>query len=55
MVAQHESWLGSFVVLQGIGTSIVKKPYIFWIFQEGVSGPPVPFSGSAHVVGLKHK
>ena len=34
-------WLGSFVVLQGIQTSIAKKPYIFVIFQ-GRSGPLSP-------------
>ena len=28
-------WLGSFVIFQGIRTSIVKKPYIFVIFQGG--------------------
>ena len=28
-----ECWLGSFVVFQGIRTSIAKKPYIFVIFQ----------------------
>ena len=32
-----ECWLGSFVIFQGIPTSIAKKPYIF-----------VPPSGSAH-------
>ena len=45
MVTQHrmlECWLGSFVVLQGIRTSIAKKPYIVVIFQEGGSRPPVP-------------
>ena len=41
-----ECWLGSFVVLQGIQTSIAKRPYIFVIFQG--SGPPIPLSGSAH-------
>ena len=46
-----ESLLGSCVILQGIRTSMAKKPYIFVIFQ-GRSGPPVPPpppSGSAHV------
>ena len=33
--------IGSFVIFQGIRTSIAKKPYIFVIFQGG-SGPPVP-------------
>ena len=32
MVVRHRM-LGSFVVLQGIRTSIAKKPYIFVIFQ----------------------
>ena len=30
-----ECWLGSFVIFQGIRTSIAKKPYIFVIFQGG--------------------
>ena len=48
-----ECWLGSFVVFQGILTSITKKPYIFVIFQEE-SGPPVPPppSGSPHALLL---
>ena len=29
----NECWLGSFVIFQGIQTSIAKKPYIFVIFQ----------------------
>ena len=37
-----ECWLGSFVVLQGIRTSIGKKPYIFVIFQGGVRTPCPP-------------
>ena len=38
-----ECWLGSFVIFQGIGNSIAKKPYNFVIFQGGgVSGPPPP-------------
>ena len=32
-----ECWLGSFMIFQGIQTSIAKKPYIFVIFQ-GVGG-----------------
>ena len=36
-------WLGSFVIFQGVRTSIARKPYIFVIFQGGGgSGPPVP-------------
>ena len=44
-------WFGSFVIFQGIRTSIVKEPYIFVIFQVGLdplSPSPSP-SGSAHV------
>ena len=29
-----ECWLGSFVIVQGIGNSIAKKPYIFVIDTE---------------------
>ena len=37
-----ESLLGSWVILQGIRTSMAKKPLaIFVIFQGGGSGPPV--------------
>ena len=35
------SFLGSFVIFQGIMNSIAKKPYIFVIFQ-GRSRPPPP-------------
>ena len=41
------------MVLQGIRTSIAKKPYIFVIFR-GVSVPPVPPSGSAHGITVCH-
>ena len=34
-----ECWLGSFVIFQGIWTSIAKKPYIFVLFQGGRGGP----------------
>ena len=45
-----ESLLGSCVILQGIRTSIVQKPYIFVIFQGGGGvRTPCPPSGSAHV------
>ena len=38
-----ECWLGSFVIFQGIRTSIGKKPYMFFfIFHGGGFGPPVP-------------
>ena len=47
MTAQHLIWFGSFMIFQGIQTSVAKKPYIFVIFQEGVQ-TPVPPSGSAH-------
>ena len=33
-----ECWLGSFVIFQGIRTTIAKKSYIFVIFK-GVGGP----------------
>ena len=37
-----ECWLGSFVIFQGMRTSIAQKPYIFVIFQGGGgSGPSV--------------
>ena len=32
-------WLGSFVIFQGIWTSIAKKPHIFFISQGGGRGP----------------
>ena len=37
-----ESLLGGCVILQGIRTSIVQKPYIFVIFQEGGVRTPCP-------------
>ena len=42
--------LVSFMIFQGIQTSIAKKPYIFVIFHGGGRGSrsPVPLSGSAH-------
>ena len=46
-----EYWLGSFVVLQGIQTSIVKNPYILVIFRGGGGPDPMsPVSGSAHEI-----
>ena len=43
MASNIECWLGSFVIFQGIWTSIAKKPYIFVILQgRGWSGPPPP-------------
>ena len=35
-----ECWHGSFVIFQGVRTSIAKKPYIFCDFSGGGSGPP---------------
>ena len=44
-----ECCLGSFVIFQGIWTSIAKKPFIFVIFQGGGGDlDPCPPSGSAH-------
>ena len=37
-----EFWLGSFMIVQGIRTSITKKPYIFVIFQWGGGAPSSP-------------
>ena len=37
MMSNIECWLGSFVIFQGIRTSIAKKPYIFCDFSEGVT------------------
>ena len=46
--------LGSFVIFQGIRTSIAKKPYIFRFFW-GVQTPCPPPSGSAHgVASIQH-
>ena len=43
MMAQHW-WLGSFVVFQGIRTSIAKKPSILWFFRRWGPDPlPSPF------------
>ena len=48
-----DCWLGSFLIFQGIRTSIAKKPYIFVIFLGVVCPEPLPpppsRSGSAHV------
>ena len=43
-----EYWLCSFVIFQGIRTSIAKTRYIFVIFQVG-SGLPVPLSIRARI------
>ena len=42
-----ECWLSSFVIFQGIRTSLAKKTYIFVIFQKGAL-TTCPPSGSAH-------
>ena len=42
MMANMECWLGSFVIFQGIPTSIAKKPYSLAIFRGGGKDPPVP-------------
>ena len=50
-MVQH-CWLSSFVIFQGILTSIAKKPYISYDFSGGggVRRPcPPPLSRSAHV------
>ena len=49
MMAQHECCLGSFMIFQGIRTSIAKKPYIFVIFQWGGGG-----SGSSNDGSIKN-
>ena len=46
-----ECWLGTFVLFQGIQTSIAKKSYIFAVFQGRGGGgllTPCPPFGSAH-------
>ena len=50
MRAQLECWLGSFVIFQGIWTSIaIKKTLYFCDFSGGGgAGPPVLPSGSVH-------
>ena len=44
MMARHGmlAGLGSFVIFQGIRTSIAKIYIIFYVFQGWGSGPPVP-------------
>ena len=46
----YQWWqLGSFVIFQGVWTSIAKKPYILWFFRSGGGGEsPDPLSGSAN-------
>ena len=43
-----ECWPGSFVIFQGIWTSVDKKPYTFVFFQWGSEPPVLLPSGSAH-------
>ena len=45
-----ECWLGSFVIFQGILTSIAKKHYIFCDFSGRVQTPCPSPSGSVHGV-----
>ena len=40
-----ECWLGSFVIFQGVRTSIAKKLYIFVIFQGEGGSDPCPLPG----------
>ena len=37
-----EYWIGSFVILMGIGTSIAKEPYIFFYFPGRGPDPLSP-------------
>ena len=47
---QIESWHGSFVIFQGSGPAmLLKKPFIFVIFQRGGGAGPLSPSGSDHV------
>ena len=43
-MAQHWMLLGSFVIFQGVWTSIAKEPYSFVTFQGG-QDPVSPHSG----------
>ena len=52
MTPNIECWLGSFVIIQGIRTSIAKKPYIFVLPGGPVSPVPPPPPGSAHAASL---
>ena len=40
MMTQY--WLGNFAIFQGILPSIAEKPYIFVIYEGGVSEPLLP-------------
>ena len=46
--ARQRNAIYSFVIFQGIRTSIATKPYIFVNFQGGGGPDPYPSSGSAH-------
>ena len=46
-----ECWLGSFVIFQGVRTSIAKKPYIFVIFQGGQD--PLSPHLDLHMLGIR--
>ena len=46
-----DCWLGSFAILRGLVSVLLKNHYIFVIFQgPGVRTPSPPPSGSAHEV-----
>ena len=47
---QFECWLGSFVIVQCIRTSIAKKPYSVMIIQGAGVQTSCHFSGSAHAI-----
>ena len=49
-----ECWLGCFVILHGIKTTIAKKPYIFVIFQAGDPPPPGSAYGGYSTVVLTY-
>ena len=51
MMANIECWLGSFVIFQGIRTSIAKKPYIFFYLSgwfRTPCSPPPPLDSRIH-------
>ena len=53
--ANMECWFCSFVIFQGIETSIAKKPFFFYFSGGGGERVqiPVPLSGSARVCRLR--
>ena len=52
-----ECWLGSFVIFQGVRTSIAKKPYNFVIFQEEPRPSVPPLDRPMHMgwVPISHE